>query len=265
MNRVKPKSLHRRKLSNPASLGAIRPVTPTDHHQHASWAEVPRIPDSPRSLPYYFPDAVPPEVVLGRSVRASDTRSVISDMPTDMTATDDMPMDEAEHTMQYHGVSPSLLESMRQQVEASQKEVERLSALLQKTPTRAMDAANRGGGLATDTMSDEVSSLGKDDETPRLNKLLQAIKESKKPSNLTSEEKSLWDAYQSSLTNVQADASRERRELERKVFDSASQLNKVRVREKILQEQLEDTTQKLHSLQNELKNQRSNQEKTLEA
>jgi hypothetical protein len=32
-----------------------------------------------------------------------------------------------------------------------------------------------------------------------------------------------------------------------------------------LYKQLEDTTQKLHSLQNELKNQRSNQEKTLEA
>jgi chromosome segregation ATPase len=186
-------------------------------------------------------------------------------MPTDMTATDDMPMDEAEHSMQHHGVSPTLLDSMRQQVEASQKEVERLSALLQKTPTRAVAAADRGVGVAGDTMSDEVSSLGRDDEAPKHNKLLQAIKESKKPSNPTSEEKALWDAYQSSLTNVQARASQERSDLERKVLDSAAQLNQVRVREKILQDQLEDTTRELQSLQKELNNQRSNQEKTAEA
>lgn len=260
-NRGKPNSLHRRKLSNPASLGAVRPVTPPDgglYHQHASWT------DSPRSLPYiYHPHAVPPEVVLGHSVRAGDTRSVVSDMPTDVvTAADDMPMDEAEHNIQQ--VSPALLDSMRQQVEASQKEVERLTALLQKNSTRAVDSADRGGGVAAD-MPDDVSSLGEDDHTPKLNKLLQAIAQSKKPSNLTNEEQALWDAYQSSLANVQVEASRERRDLEKKVMDSASQLNQVRVREKILHDQLEEATQELQSLQNEVKTQRSNQEKTAEA
>ena len=259
-NRTKPSNLHRRMLSNPASLGAVRPVTPPDgrmYHQPASWT------DSPRSLPYiHNPHAVPPEVVLGPSVRTGDTRSDVSDMPTDVaTAADDMPMDEAEHNMQR--VSPNILDSMRQQVEASRKEVERLTALLQKSSTRAVDAADRGGGVAAEP--DDVSSLGEDDHTPKFNKLLQAIAQSRKPSNLTSEERALWDAYQSSLANVKAEASRERRDLEMKVLDSASQLNHVRVREKILQEQLEEARQELQSLQNEIKTQRGHQEKNTEA
>ena len=219
------------------------------------------------------PHAVPPEVVLGHSHNrigmASDQRSVISDMgktygdalngPVD----DDMPMDEAEHVM--YQFNPAILDDMRQQVEESQKEVERLTILLQKSQARAVDAADRGGGVGAAAIADDVSSLGDEDNAPsKLTKLIQGIEQSRKPLNLSEEEKSLWDAYQKSLTNAQVESSKERKELEQQVLESASQLNSVRVREKILQEQLEETTQELQSLQTEMRSLKENKEKSLE-
>lgn len=212
---------------------------------------------------------------MGHSHRAVDQRSVISDMgktygdapQVPVLADDEMPMDEAEHVMQR--VSPAVLDGMRQQVEESQKEVERLTELLQKSQacsrggSGAVDAADRGGGVAA--MADDVSSLGDEDNAGQpstLSKLIQGIEHSRKPPNLSPEEKALWDAFQTSLANVKVTSTQERRDLERLVQESGSQLNSVRVREKILQEQLEETTQELQTLQTKLKNLKENKHKS---
>ena len=226
-----------------------------------------------------------PSLILMRSPRKSswgipivavDQPSVVSEMGKTYVdaphhhvplADDEMPMDEAEDVMQR--VTPAVLDGMRQQVEESQKEVERLTELLQKSQASrggsgAVDAADRGGGVAA-MADDDVSSLGDEDNagpSSKLSKLIQGIEHSRKPPNLSVEEKALWDAYQTSLANVKVSSTQERRDLERLVQESASQLNSVRVREKILQEQLEETTLELQTLQTELKNLKENKDKS---
>lgn len=108
-----------------------------------------------------------------------------------------------------------------------------------------MDAADRGGGHLVP--SDDVSSVGS--SATSLVRLASAIRRraTKRPDNLTIEEKAVWDVVQSAVEKQRSEMLAKRRILERRLQESTSQVDKLRVHNLELQRDLDTATTNLHN------------------
>lgn len=200
--------------------------------------------------------AVPPEVVLEYG---ANSNKMFTQVPVDE---DDMPMDEMVHVMKKHMAdSPSLpaspehkmvagnLVRMNWDVVGRQNESQRTKLRKQKL---IVDAADRGGGGRSAIVDDDMSSLGIEETS--LARLTLAIKSksAKRPGDLNTEEKALWDVVQSTLMSQTSEQLKKRRILEQKVQETTHRLTECRTHNQALQKELESTSSEVKNLKQNL-------------
>lgn len=174
---------------------------------------------------------------------ASDIRSPSTERTSKNSSfldDDDMPMDEIMGSLKSH--SPSAYNDNNKWPTTDRM----IGAVSNRPPTGSRNVLyNNENGLQLHNQShssDEISSLGEAEEGGgSLNRLANAIRNRfvERPSNLSTDEKALWDIVQSVLASTRAELNSKRRQVEHRYQDVTNKYEKLRHREKKLQKQLQ--------------------------
>jgi hypothetical protein len=114
----------------------------------------------------------------------------------------------------------------------------------------SVDAADRGGGHLIPA-EDSIAAIGQKSSVGRL---ATAIRQNatRRPEKLNIEEKALWDVVQTSLATQRNDLQGKRGVLERKLQESASQLDKLRIHNLELRKDMDTTSTHLQAAKRQL-------------
>jgi hypothetical protein len=201
--------------------------------------------------------SVPPEVVLDHG---ASSNTIVSQVPV---VDDDMPMDEMIHAMKKRTVDSPMLSALPEHKTLARDLVPMNLGFVGRQndsqrsnfgkPKLIVDAADRGGGGRSAIVDDDMSSLGIEETS--LARLTLAIKSKsgKRPGDLNTEEKALWDVVQSTLITQTSEQLQKRRILEQQVQETSRRLTECRTHNQTLQKELESTSSEVNNLKRHLK------------